>query len=49
MAVVEEWWLVVEAMLKPEMSSRWVEEEDREGEEYVVEEERENNMFDMLM
>ena len=46
-AVVEEWWLVVEVKLKWEASSRFVEEDDRE--EYVVEEEREDNIFDMLM
>ena len=45
--VVEEWWLVVEVELKREASSRFVEEEGRE--EYVMKEEREDNIFDMVM
>ena len=39
----------MEAMLKWEASSRFVEEEEEGQEEYVVEEEREDNIFDMLM
>ena len=35
--------------LKWEASSRFVEEEEEGREEYVVEEEREDNIFDMFM
>ena len=47
--VVEEWWLAVEVKLKWEASSRIVEEEEKGREEYMVEEEREDNIFDMLL